>query len=103
MIEIVTINLSSLNISNEDETGQNLLFKGESYAENGALRYLRNPSYTGETLQDGGITCIITLTDNLQGGKNITSACQKDNRKRTLYLTVSVANGIFTFSKIGEQ
>ena len=68
----------------------------ESGAENGLLRLLRNPNYTGETLTVGSGTATITVTG---GGVNpyvITSKGQVGDYIRTVQITASYVNNILT-------
>lgn len=101
-VQIAVTNLSSVSTSNEFSTGEILLEKAEGYLENGAISYLRNSAYNGESLQEDNISCTIMLSD-ITGGKHITSSCSKNNRSRKVGLSVTYANGIFSFTKIAEE
>src|SRR3989338_2632581 len=61
--QISVINLNLLSISNERVSGEALHMKAEGYLESAALRYLRDISYTGETVNDGMGFCRFPLFD----------------------------------------
>src|SRR3989338_7819445 len=61
--QISVINLNLLSISNERVSGEALHMKAEGYLESAALRYLRDISYTGETVNDGNAVCTVTVSD----------------------------------------
>lgn len=73
----------------------------ESGAENALLRLLRNPSYTGETLQVGDGTAVITVTGTTN--KTITAVGSLDSHEKTIQVVVSFTNGIMTVSSWREM
>lgn len=101
-LQIAITNLSIITTSNEYAEGEILLQKAEGHLENAAIRYLRESSYNGGSLQENEISCTISLTDII-GGKHIISTCSKNNRSRKIGLSVTYANGIFSFTKIAEE
>ena len=72
----------------------------ESGAENGLLRLLRNPFYTGETLSVGDGEAVITVTGT--NPKIITSVGTIGNFKRTIEIQVDFTNNIMTIQSWKE-
>lgn len=72
----------------------------ESGAENGILRLLRNPFYTGETLPVGDGTAVITVTGT--NPKIIRSTGTIGNFKRTIEIQVGLTNNIMTIQSWKE-
>jgi len=102
VIENTIANISYVNTANESANGDNLLLISEGYLENGAIRYLRNQSYNGESLQTNGYSCTITVAA-VSGGFDIISICSKDNRQKKVGITVTSIGRVFSFSKIAER
>ena len=100
--QVATLNLSNLGLANNYYDGSLLLTKAESYLENAALRYLRDPSYIGESLQDANITCTIKIND-IGENKDLTCQCERNGKSRKVGLTVSFDEGVYNFSKIEER
>lgn len=75
-------------------------YVAESGTENAMMRLLRDPSYTGETLQVGSGTAVVTVT----GGstKTVTSVGTIDNYQRTIQTIVGYSGGIFTVTSWKE-
>lgn len=96
------LNLGTTSLGHEYFEGFKILTVTEGYLENSALRFLRNPNYLGESLQDDDISCTIQIID-LGGNKDITATCTKDQRQRKLGMTVTINNGVYLFSKIVER
>ncbi len=72
----------------------------ESGIENALLRLLRNPSYTGETLQVGDGSVVITVTGtNL---KTITAVGTLYAHTKTIEATVTFTNGIMSITSWKE-
>lgn len=101
-IQSSVLNSASGLVSNESRDGQEMLHKAEGYLDNGIINYLRNDNYAGESLQDGSFSCTISLS-SIAGGKNLTSACGKNGRTRTVTADVHVSSSIYTVSKITEK
>ncbi len=76
------------------EQGASALAIAESGAENGLLRLLRTPTYTGETLTvgSGSVTVVVTGTTT----KTITSQGRAGDFMRTIEVIANVANNILT-------
>jgi len=100
--QVTTLNLSNLGLANNYYDGSLLLDKAEGYLENAALRYLRDPNYTGENLQDEGVVCIVEIND-IGLDKDLTCQCEKNGKSRKVGLTISFDQGVFNFSKIEER
>lgn len=100
--QVVVAGIGTINLTNQYFDGQILLTKAEGYLESGALRLLRDPTYDGESLQDGSLSCTIQI-NNIESGKDIETVCQKGSQSRKVGLTVSSANGIYNFSKMEER
>lgn len=94
--------ISSISRSHEVASGDMLAMKTEGMVENGALRFIRNPSYTGETLNDGTVSCTIVVTP-AGGSTDISATCSTDGRSKIYGLTVTQTAGVFQFSKITQQ
>lgn len=73
----------------------------ESGADNAELRLLRDPTYGGETITVGGGTATISVVNNA-GTYTITSNGVVGNFSRTIQITASYVNNVFTISSIGE-
>lgn len=72
----------------------------ESGAENAVLRLLRNPFYTGETLEVGEGTAVITVTGT--NPKIIRSVGTAGNFKRTIEIQATFTNNILTIQSWNE-
>lgn len=71
----------------------------ESGIENGLLRLLRNPNYTGETLNLNGGTATITVTGS--NPYTVTSVGEKGNFQRTIQVVLDY-NGVMTINSWRE-
>ncbi len=72
----------------------------ESGIENALLRLLRNPSYTGETLQVGDGTVVITVTGS--NPKTVTAIGTLYSHTKTVEATVTFTNGIMSVTSWQE-
>jgi len=102
IVQMSVLSLSSVKLDNEYSQGVALLSRAEGYLENGAIRYLRDPDYPGETINEGNVSCQIETAD-IAGGKDISCTCQEGSRSRTVGLTVTFSDGVFTFSPVEER
>lgn len=100
---IAILSLSSLSTANEARHADALLLKAEGYLESAALRYLRDPTYTGEVLIEGDYSCTIVISDLGGLDRDLESECTRNNRTKTVGMTVNYSGGIFGFSKITER
>ncbi len=72
----------------------------ESGAENALLRLLRNPSYTGETLQVGDGSAVITISGT--NPKTVTVVGTLDSYTKTIQVIVTYTNGIMNVTSWNE-
>lgn len=100
--QITALNLSNLGLTNQYYDGQILLTKAEGYLESAALRYLRDPNYNGENLQDNSLVCTIEMTD-IVGGKDLACWCSKSEKTRKVGMSITFNQGIFSFGKMEER
>lgn len=82
------------------EQGSNARILAESGAENAILRLLRDPSYSGETLEVGDGTASITVTGS--DTKTITSDGALGSFTRTVRVTTELTNGILNITSWQE-
>ena len=97
--QISVINLNLLSISNERVSGEALHMKAEGYLESAALRYLRDISYTGETVNDGNAVCTVTVSDIGGFNRDFDVVCSEGSRSRHVGMDVTYSAGAFQFSK----
>lgn len=79
------------------QSGEEAYAIAESGAENGILRLVRNPSYTGETLDVGNGQAVISISGS-GGNLTIVSEGVKGNFRRKVEVTGGYVNNIFTVS-----
>lgn len=100
---VALLNISALKLSSELYEGMQLRTKAEGYLENAGMRFLRDTTtYFGESLNEGEISCTITVEDLGGFNRNMESACTKDGRTKTVGMQVSLSSGTFVFTKITE-
>ena len=102
VLQTSAFSLSSLSLDNEYSKGLILLNRAQGHLENAALRTLRDPSFTGEIINQDNIICTTQITD-ISGGKDISSSCQQNQRSRTVGLTITFSSGTYQFSPIQER
>lgn len=100
---VALLNINALKLSNELYAAILLRAKAEGYLENAAMRYLRDITYTGETLNESDISCTIEVTDLGGFNRDFESTCSQGVRAKTVGMQVAIASGIFTFTKITER
>lgn len=83
------------------EQGTTSYYAAESGAENALLRLLRDPNYPGEPLTIDGAT-VTTAVAKSGSIYTITSNSTSGNFKRTVQVTTSFVNNIFTISSWKE-
>lgn len=103
LAQVVMMNITSISLAGEFSDGSLLYSKAEGYLENAAIRFLRDISYSGETLQDGDISCTIEVIDLGGGLTDLVSTCSENGRTKIAAMNVSLAAGRFTFSQIAER
>ena len=96
---IIIIMANSISASKLAE-GTQVYYTAESGLENALLRLLRNPNYTGETLEIGEGTVSITVSGS--NPKTVVSVGQNENFKRTIQAQMTYSNGYYTFSNWKE-
>ncbi len=72
----------------------------ENGAENAMIRILRNPSYTGETINENGGTVLISVSGD--NPKIATSTATVNNHQRKIELRISNSNGVFNVTSWKE-
>ena len=103
---VALLNINALKLSNELFDGILLRTKAEGYLEDAAMQFLRDTSYglSGPiSLIESDISCTIEVTDLGGLSRDFESMCSRGNRSRTVGMSVSLASGIFTFTKIVER
>lgn len=103
---VLTIGMvtSSLSVANLQETiifkeGVKTYFLAESALENGLIRLLRNPQYSGESLQLEGVPCIIEVS---QEPVQVRAWCDTGQVIRRLEADVSFIDGQMQVSQFRE-
>lgn len=96
----ITIMMVNTSATSQSQQGNETLYIAESGIENGILRLLRDPSYSGESMTINGGTAVIRISGT--GPYTIESAATKGNYTRTLHATVGYSNNILTISSWGE-
>ena len=91
-----------INSSSTSKTGQGIkaYYVAEAGAENGILRLLRNPNYTGETLPVGEGTATITVTGT--DPKTIISTGVVGSFTKKIQVVVGYTNNILAVSSWRE-
>ncbi|MFH1840875.1 MAG: hypothetical protein ABH807_01850 [Candidatus Shapirobacteria bacterium] len=103
IVEISVSGLNSISQAGEYVNGQRLFDQAYGCLEQGALNFLRNPGYTGESLQNDSISCTINLSNLAVDRQEISCGCQQNQRSRAVRIEVDQNQGVFTFSSIREQ
>lgn len=96
---IIVIYVNSIATSKFQE-GTNVYVVSESGLENGILRLLRDPSYTGETVAIGSGSATITVSGS--GPWTIRSVGRVGDFVRTTSVDASLSAGTYSFSNWKE-
>lgn len=88
----VMISVSSLRSQTFFDGGSEALAAADSGAENAILRLLRDPSYTGETLQVGDSDVIITVVGS--SPQVVTVVADSGSFERTIEVNLNRVNGM---------
>ncbi|MCA9372630.1 hypothetical protein KC921_00860 [Candidatus Woesebacteria bacterium] len=88
----VMISVSSLRSQTFFDGGSEALAAADSGAENAILRLLRDPSYTGETLQVGDSDVIITVVGS--SPQVVTVVADSGSFERTVEVNLDRINGM---------
>lgn len=100
---VALLNVNALKLSNELYEGVVLRAKAEGYLEDAGMRYLRDTSYSGGTLNESDISCTIVVT-NLGGlNRDFASTCTRGVNSRKVGMQVTISSGVFTFTKIVDR
>lgn len=86
----------NLQAGSDLQSGEEAYAIAESGAENGILRLVRNPAYTGETLTVGSGQAVITVSGS--GSLTIVSTGVMGNFRRKVEVKGNYVNNIFTVS-----
>lgn len=76
------------------------IYQTESALENGFLRLLRNPNYSGESLQLAESSCTIEVSG--VSPKIIIAACNSGRTVRKMQAVVNATDGIMSITDIRE-
>lgn len=90
-VSVIIINSKS---TSKFQQGVDAYYVAESGAENGLLRLLRDPSYTGETLTVGDGIATISVTGT--STKTLTSVGKIGNFTKTIQITATYVNNILS-------
>ncbi len=96
---IIIIIINSISAS-KSQQGAITYYSAENGIENAALRLLRDPNYTGETLTVEGSTIVVTVEGT--NPKTVVSAGQDGNFKRRVSAQMNYTNGYYTISNWKE-
>lgn len=91
---------SGSEILKESLEGENLRSLNEGVLENGLLRILRDPNYTGENLTVQEASCIIEVVSG--NPKTVRAICSRGDKTKKIQTTVSFNNGLVTFTPAHE-
>ena len=100
---ISVLGFANVGISNEQAQGEILQMKTEGYLENAAMRYLRDGTYTGETLLEDEYSCTMVVTDIGGFDRDFETTCSLGDRSRTVGMTAVYIDGIFEFSPVEQR
>lgn len=90
----VIVTISNSQATSKYALGEEDLLIAQSGAENAILRLLRDPNYSGETLNLGFGSATITVTGTTT--KTITSASSDSVFKRTIQVSGTLSGNVFT-------
>lgn len=100
---VMVLSFSSVQTSGEYTTGEFIQMKAEGYLESAAIRYLRDPTYTGETLNEGVYSCTMVVQDIGGSTHDLESTCESGGRSRTVGMQAAYNAGVFEFSPIEQR
>jgi hypothetical protein len=100
-IASVALTVSGSQSSTRQEVGADVYAVAESGAENGLIRLLRDPAYSGEILTVGSATATIVVT-TVGNTSTITSTGRMGNFVRVVQVTTITTNGVTTVSSWQE-
>lgn len=97
---VILIVIANTRSTSTVQQGTSVYYVAEAGVENALMQLLRNPDYTGETLQVDGSTAVITVSGLT--AKIITVAGQQDNLIRKIQVNVSYNNNQLTITSWKE-
>lgn len=97
---VILIVIANTRSTSTVQQGTSVYYVAEAGVENALMQLLRNPDYTGETLQVDGSTAVITVSGST--AKIITVAGQQDNLIRKIQVNVSYNNNQMTITNWKE-
>lgn len=97
---VTSISVTNYVGSSKFDQGNAVLSIAESGAENGVLRFLRDPTYTGEVLPVGAGSATITVTDG--AAPTIKSVGTYGNFRRTIEVRTTFVNNVLTITSWKE-
>ena len=99
-VGVLHLSIGSLLLNSYWLEGEKVLMATEGALENGLMRILRNPGYSGESLQINEINC--TIETSGQAPVVMTAECSSLRSKRRLQAEVSFINGEMLVSNYQE-
>lgn len=99
-VGVLQLSIGGMLISSSSQGGEAVLVATEGALENGLMRILRNPSYSGESLQVGGIPCTISTS----GSTTIlmVASCNSGRSIRKIKAEISSNQGRMVVNNIKE-
>ena len=100
---VTILSFSSIQTSDEYTSGEFIQMKAEGYLESAAIRYLRDSTYTGETLNEGAYSCTMEVQNIGGNDRDLTSTCSRGGRARTVGMQAIYNAGVFEFSAMEQR
>jgi type II secretory pathway component PulK len=97
---VITAVIANTRSTSTIQQGANIYYVTEAGVENALMRLLRDPNYTGETMQVDGSTAVITVTGT--SSKIITVQGRQNNLVRKIQVNVSYTNNQMVISNWQE-
>ena len=97
---VITTVIANTRSTSTIQQGTNIYYAAEAGVENALVRLLRDPNYTGETMQVDGSTAVITVTGTTT--KIIMVEGQQNNLVRKIQVTVSYTDNQMTITNWQE-
>lgn len=96
----ITMMMVNITSTSQSQRGNETLYMSESGIENGIIRLLRNPSYSGETLSFNDGSVVITVTGS--GPYTVRSVATKGNYSRAIEAVLSYTNNVLSVTSWTE-
>jgi hypothetical protein len=97
---VLSLSVGGMLISYSSQEGERVLLATEGAIENGLLRNLREPAYTGESLQVGGLPCTIVASG--PAPIVVTAECRSDQACRRLEAEAEIVMGEIVINSLKE-